>query len=398
MSATSLRTIHRYSNQTLGLKTYFADCGDGRVQPRKTAHDLLWSLLAAQLLRETSFHAAEALVHTVPHSNLAVRSEFCDDTLAYFTERLDPQPTRSALVQVLRHAKRNKAFQDDAFIGLAIDGTTVGRCEQSSCSLCRPYRNQQREVAGYLHHLAMVSVVGTHLSLPFDVEPYGPKDSEYAAGQRLLRRAAQALGTRFADYLVVDAEYATSTFLHTARELGIPVLARLKENLPELSGEVKRRLHDKRPHRVTEHNGNRVELWDSSDFAPWETLHWQYVRVLRYREIAADGTSIAEAQWLTDLPANKVGTLSLFKMARSRWEIENQGFNDCKSRHGLEHICHHEPRSMVICWLLTLLALVIGRLFRIRYLHRGNHSIRSAIELVRLLRISLGQPRHIHSP
>lgn len=79
--------------------------------------------------------------------------------------------------------------------------------------------------------------------------------------------------------------------------------------------------------------------------------------------------------------ATKVGTLTLFRMARSRWEIENQGFNDCKSRQGFEHICHHEPHSLVICWLLTLLALVIGRLFRIRYLHRGNHPIRSAIKL-----------------
>jgi hypothetical protein len=397
MSATCLRTIRRYSAKALGLKNYFADCGDGRVQPRKPARDLLWALLGAQLLRETSFHATEVLVHTAPHSNLDIRCQFCDDTLAYFTERMDPHPTRSALIEVLHRAKRNKAFQEDAFIGLAIDGTTVGRCEQQSCPLCRPYRNSKKQVAGYLHHLAMVSVVGTNLSLPFDIEPYGPKDSEYAAGQRLLRRAMQGLGTRFADYLVVDAEYATSTFLHTADEAGIPVVARLKDNLPELSGEVKRRLNDKRPHRVTEYNGNRVELWDSSDFAPWETLNWKWVRVIRYREIAGDGTLVAQAQWLTNLPASKVGTLSLFKMARSRWEIENQGFNDCKSRQGFEHICHHEPASMVICWLLTLLALVIGRLFRIRYLHRGNHPIRSAIELVRLLRISLGQPRYIDS-
>jgi hypothetical protein len=75
-------------------------------------------------------------------------------------------------------------------------------------------RNKKKEVIGYNHRLAMISVVGTALCLPFDVEPYGPKDSEYAAGQRLLRRARKALGPRFADYLVVDAEYATSTFLH----------------------------------------------------------------------------------------------------------------------------------------------------------------------------------------
>jgi hypothetical protein len=30
----------------------------------------------------------------------------------------------------------------------------------------------------------MLSVVGTGLSLPIDVEPYGPGDSEYVAGQR----------------------------------------------------------------------------------------------------------------------------------------------------------------------------------------------------------------------
>jgi len=38
----------------------------------------------------------------------------------------------------------------------------------------------------------MISVVGTGLSLPFDGEPYGPGDSEYAAGQRLLRRVVGA--------------------------------------------------------------------------------------------------------------------------------------------------------------------------------------------------------------
>lgn len=398
MSAANLRRIRHYSEKTLGLKDYFDDCGDGRIQPRRPASDLVWALLASQLLRDPSFHATEALVHAAPHSTIQVHSQFCDDTLAYFTERVDPQPTRSALVGVLHRAKRNKAFQEDPYIGLAIDGTTVGRCTESSCSMCRPHRHADGQATVYLHHFAMVSVVGTHLSLPFDVEPYGPNDSEYAAGQRLLKRAHAALGSRFADYLVVDAGYASSPFLHLARELHLPVLARLKDNLPELSGEVERCFGHRRPHRVTNHDGNRVELWDSSDFGPWETLDWKSVRALRYREITPDGEIVAEAQWLTDLPAREVGTLSLFKMARSRWEIENQGFNDCKSRQGIEHLCHHEPRSMLICWLLTLLALVIGRLFRIRYLHRGNHPAVTAIELVRLLRISLGRVRRIHSP
>jgi hypothetical protein len=182
---------------------------------------LLWSLLIGQLLREYAFHAVEALVRSTARRALGVSTSFGDDALAYFTERLSPAPTRAALAATLRRAKRNKAFDPSRFIGLAVDGTTVGRCGAAGCPLCRPFRNATGEVVGYRHHLTLLSVVGTGLSLPFDVEPYGPGDSEYAAGQRLLRRARRNLGGRFADYVVVDGEFATAPFLHAVGDAGL---------------------------------------------------------------------------------------------------------------------------------------------------------------------------------
>jgi len=371
----------------LGLKHFFQDCGDGRSRPRKSAGTLLWALLLGQWLRQTSFFAIEQLVNDAGPRKLGLQTGFGDDALSYFTERLDPAPTRQALIEVLHRAKRNKAFENSRSIGLAIDGTTVGRCRESGCEWCRPYRNAKKQTVGHQHHLAMISVVGAGLSLPFDIEPYGPKDSEYAAGQRLLRRAYAAVGPRFADYLVVDAEYATSTFLHAATDVGLPVIARLKENLPELSASVKRRFDGQKP-KLLRDGGCRIECWDEEDFAPWEALLWERVRVIRYRQLQPDGT-VVEAQWLTNLSKRQAPSLSLFRMARSRWEIENQGFNDCKSRQGLEHICHHHTNSLLVSWLLTLLALVIGRLYRIRFLHRGKHAIVSAAELVRQLWLAL---------
>jgi hypothetical protein len=349
---------------------------------------LLWALLAGQWLRQVSFFAIEQLVGDAGPRKLGLQARFGDDALGYFTERLDPAPTRQALIDVVHRAKRNKAFQDSRFIGLAIDGTTVGRCRESACDGCRPYRNAKQEIVGYRHHLAMISVVGAGLSLPLDVEPYGSQDSEYAAGQRLLRRTVSALGPRFADYLVADAEYATSTFLHVTAELGLPVIARLKDNLPELAGKVKRRFDGQPPQQVLQEGADRIEFWDEADFPPWGTLQWERVRVLRYRQQRGDGT-VVEAEWLTNLSKRKVSSLSLYRMARSRWEIENEGFNDCKSRQGLEHICHHHTNSLLLCWLLTLLALVIGRLYRIRFLHRGQHAPTSAIDLVRRLWLAL---------
>ena len=70
--------------------------------------------------------------------------------------------------------------------------------------------------------------------MPFDVEPYGPGDSEYVAGQRVLQRAVAQVGRRFADYVVADGEFATAPFLHGAGNLGLRVVARLKDNLPTL--------------------------------------------------------------------------------------------------------------------------------------------------------------------
>lgn len=58
----------------------------------------------------------------------------------------------------------------------------------------------------------MATVVGGELTLQVGVEPCGPGDSEYAAGQHLLARLRQGLGVRFLDY-VVDGEFATAPFL-----------------------------------------------------------------------------------------------------------------------------------------------------------------------------------------
>jgi hypothetical protein len=348
-------------------------------------------MLIGQVLRASNFLAVERLVRSSARRALAVSTSFSDDALGYFTERLDPTPTRAALARTLRQAKRNKAFETSGGIGLAVDGTTVGRCATSACLLCRPHRNADQEIVGYRHHLVLTSVVGTGLCLPFDVEPYGPGDSEYAAGQRLLRRSIELLGIRFAAYVVVDGEFATAPFLHTAGDLGLPVVARLKANLPELFAAAQKRFRSQPPKLTFRHGPDRVELWDAEDFDPWENLRWKTVRVLFYRQQKPDG-QVIEAFWLSDSPIERISSRVLYHRAKSRWEIENQGFNDAKNRHGLGHICHHHRNSLLITWLLTSLALTIERLYRLRYLRRGRHHPRTAAEFVHLLWLSLSRP------
>lgn len=391
MSRLGVRQFLKYTARFAAVRSYFRSPGDGRVRPQIPAVVFLKVLLAARLLREVSFLGAEALVKSPARRAIGVRMSFGDDALEYFTERLNPDRLREATVGVVRKAKRNKAFQDSCWIGLALDGSGVGRGRDKRCEGCRPVRNKKKEIVGYHHKIVMVSVVGTGLSLPLDVEPYGPGDSEYAAGQRLLRRVVKNLGVRFADYAVADGEFATAPFLHAAGDAGLKVVARLKNNLPELSEAAQRRFSSKPPDRKFRDGQDWVEIWDADDFDPWNTLRWETVRVIRYRQHKPDG-SVVEAYWLTDWTKSEAGSQALYHMAKSRWEIENQGFNDGKNRYGLEHICHHHPNSLLINWLLIALTLTLERLYRNRYLHRGSHTAMQPVTLVRLLWMSLGKP------
>jgi hypothetical protein len=341
--------------------------------------------VVGKVLRVASFHGLEALVRLTSPS-LGVEGRFGDDALAYFTERLSVDRLRLALASLVKRAKRNKVFEGVVHVGLALDGTGAGRSHKSRCSLCRP----QGGMHG--HFFCAISVVGPGAPvLPFDAEHYGPGKGELTAGKRLLRRAVGQLGRRFATYVVADGLYAAAPFIHGAQELGLAVVIALKDNLPELYQAARDRFESTHAHHRFRYEGGGVELWDADDFEPWEGLGWAAVRVLRYRHTRPDG-HIFDAYWLTSFGTKQVGSKALFRMAKSRWGIENQGFNDAKNRYGLKHIPHHEPNSVRIHTLLTFLAMCVERLYRLRCLRRGGRPPPSAIELLRLLWLSLGPP------
>ncbi len=391
MKGPTPRRLRQFACKCLRLGGYFNRPGDGRARPQIAARHLLWALIICEVLRDGAFHAIEALVRSRARRALGIGHRFGDDSLAYFTERLDPDRTRDALGSMVRRAKRNKAFDGSRFIGLALDGTGAARSHKASCPLCHPICDGEHKVIGHNHRFSLVSLVGTGLVLPLDVEPYGPGDSETAASLRALQRTIERLGPRFADYAVVDGLYAGAPFLHAVCELGLHPVARLKGNVPELYAAARERFESRAPSCILEEGKERIEIWDADDFDPWETLNWPTVRVLRYRQHKVDG-SVVEAYWLTNFPKERVGSRSLYAIAKSRWGIENEGFNDGKNRHGMERIRHHDPNSLLINWLLVCLALTLERLYRLRYLHRGKRSPRSAIDLVRCLWLSLGAP------
>ncbi len=259
------------------------------------------------------------------------------------------------------------------FIGLAIDGTGAGRTTRKACPLCHPVQDANGKVTCQTHNLGMIGVVGT--------------GSPYRSTSSRMRRAT-------ANMPLANGS-CNEPFLHTADAVNLPIIARLKHNLPELSAAVEARFGQQTPHQTFAHGEDWIEVWDAADFDPWNTLDWPTVRVLRYRRHKKNGTGI-QPEWLTNFSIAKLGTRTFFKLAKSRWEIENQEFNDAKNLYGMEHIQHHHPNSMLANWLFLPLAMMIERLYRIRYLHRGTHPMITAMQLKDTLWLHL-KPAHANT-
>src|SRR5260370_17314195 len=112
MNRATPRHLLHYVTRRLRLRRYLKDPGDGRQQPQLPAQALLWALLIGQILRESSFHAVEALARSSARRTLCIATPFCDDTLGYFTERLDPGPTPPPLLSLIRPPTPPTAFTD----------------------------------------------------------------------------------------------------------------------------------------------------------------------------------------------------------------------------------------------------------------------------------------------
>ncbi len=79
-------------------------------------------------------------------------------------------------------------------------------------------------------------------------------------GAKITDKDWEPMGVRFADYLVVDGEFAPASFLHAAGRAGVPVVARLKGNLPELRAAVQKRFGSQPPTRIYCDGKDRVEI------------------------------------------------------------------------------------------------------------------------------------------
>ena len=99
------------------------------------------------------------------------------------------------------------------------------------------------------------------------------------------------------------------------------------------------------------------------------------VNVLKYRETKKKrGESVTtEFAWITNIEITNKNAQKLVKAGRSRWKIENQGFNRQKRWQGnIEHACSWNERAQKNHYLMEQISDFMKQLYEYFYLKKNE--------------------------
>ncbi len=246
----------------------------------------------------------------------------------------------------------------------------------------------------YYHRGVVFHLVGFPIALPLDVEMIRPGETEVQAAQRLLPRVCRSYG-RFFDVVLADALYFEAPFFNDCRRYGKAVITVLKGDQRLLLRDAQGVFTLTQP-KVWQERRCHIQAWDAEEFrtaegieAPLRVLHTLEHPIKRHRQA---GQWLQETEehswwWVTTLSAKQVSARRLWRMAHSRWEIENDLFQTLTTHWSLDHCFRHHPTAILNFILTLFIAFVLVQSF---YWGNLKPQRRAHLSL-----IALGQELHV---
>jgi hypothetical protein len=320
------------------------------------------------------------------------------DSLGRIAAQVDPQALRGIMVDFYRVLRKNKALPKlgGDLVALVFDGHESMTSYLRHCPGClqREVETKEGRRTQYYHRFVFCSLVGKDFHLLIDVEPIQPGEGEIAAARRLLDRV-HPLYSRAYDIVLGDALYLEGPFFQDVIDRGKDVLAVLKREDLNLFKDAEALFAEMEPLDF-KRRGRRHRVWDLSGFTSFPTVNCP-LRVLKSEEtysVKRQLTGQFEKQvtrwmWATTISLEQVGTKDLVEVGHSRWDIENQGFNEGVNHYQIDHVYHHEPNAMVVLFLLAMLAMNLFVTFYRRNLKPEVRDRFSRLDVSRMMQATL---------
>ncbi len=322
------------------------------------------------------------------------------DTVGRVLALADCDTIRAGIHELYIRFKRNKALEPPwhGLVVLVLDGHESSASYLRCCPGClqRTIHATDEDRIQYYHRNVTAQLVTDGMPFLVDAEPQKPGEDELATATRLLGRVAQSYPRAF-DLVAGDALYCQAPFFEFVLGLGKDVLAVLKDERRSLLQDAQGLFEHMEPTETQDGSGQRC-TWDAEGFRSWPSLD-RPVRVVRSLETTTvrrqldkqEETLVSDWMWVTTLSSSRASTRAVVDLGHSRWDIENQGFNEAVTQWHADHVYRHHPTAILAFWLLTMLVMNVFRAFYLRNLKPQHRQGSSMLHIARCLAAELYQ-------
>jgi len=300
-----------------------------------------------------------------------------------FLDQVDPEYFRSAFTDVLKKIDQTKNLEQFKYKGkflCPIDGSQYfkTKSESISCKHCL-VKNHRNGTKTFSHSVVLPIIA--HPDLPH-VLPLFPEeiknedgtkkqDCEINASKRLIPKLKQ----NYPDYefvILADALYAKEPFMKLILEhnydFALVVTEKYNKGFME---EVQRRKNSKRLKSIEFQKNNKKYKyeWGSEigfkKYGQTITLNYMGLTISNIQS----GEQTYKNTWITNIDINEDNIHELVSIARSKWKVENEGFNILKNHnYEMEHNYGHGKENLAFNnFLLTLLAFLYHQAHELGY-------------------------------
>jgi hypothetical protein len=313
-----------------------------------------------------SFNKDECIENLKKHLGMEEIDELPHyDTINDFLERLSSEELGSLRTYMIKELLQKRCFDryriNGKYWGVIIDGTGLFTFHKKHCEHClrRVYTDEEtgEKKTVYMHHVLEAKLVVGDMVLSIDSE-FIENESEDVPKQDCELNAFYRLTDRIKDRfkrlpicILGDSLYACESVFKQCERHKWKYLFRFKE------GRIKSVMNEFKELQEMEPSGLKDTFWVNQI-----SYKERHVNILE--GIIESKEKRKQYTFITNITITKKNAGKLVSAGRSRWKIENEGFNKQKNiRYHIEHANSQNYTAMKNHYLLTQITDVLIQLF-----------------------------------
>jgi len=397
------KKLIRYSNKIFNLFSIIATITDERLKPQIATVKIIAAIIVMQF---SNLGSLNSLSQAISVKNLK-KDIPSVSTIARSADSINLEEIRGVGIEIYAKARKSKMLDPchGMWVGV-VDGHEQITSPYCKCPYCKSRIVTKKDGVKdiqYYHEFTAFILAGPKISFILDIEPILPGEGEISSSYRLLERVCKNYSKAF-KIVIGDGLYLKETVFNLLEKHHKYAIAVLKEERRQLFEEANRLSLLSEP-KVYRRGRTYYRVWDHSIEGCWDS-YGKGVRVIVSEEatpkrvhskdgrVFEDKLNRANWMWVTNLPSSEdPGSLkNTVSVCHSRWQIENQCFNETVNTWKADHIYRHSSNGVIVFLLLLFTCVNIFNIFRMRNIK--DKSIKTKIYLIELIKAGFHTTRN----